>query len=61
MATQNKPNKKRYDGKDTQPWKVKTPQGEQVIKEVFDGFASANNAATRFTEQTGEYATAVRS
>jgi hypothetical protein len=58
----NKKNDKvRYDGVDSIPWVVKTARGEQVIKESFTGFRDANSAAQRYTEQTGEYAGAVRS
>lgn len=56
----------RYPGTDPQSWKVLDSKGEQPLTNTkgapqeFDGFATANTAAKRFSEATGEYAGAVR-
>jgi len=51
---------KKYDGKDAAGWVVRDVSGKPINRESHDGFASANQAAKRYTEMTGIFAAAVR-
>jgi hypothetical protein len=57
----------RYSGTDTIPWKAVNVSGKSPLKdhngadETFAGYKQANEAAVRFTNETGELLTAVRS
>lgn len=50
----------RYSGVDSSPWVVKNAAGTQVISESFTGYKSAEEAATRYTNEAKEWASAVR-
>ena len=60
IQTSKKSTANRYSGADSQPWVVKGTNGQPVISDSFTEFSKAQAAADRYTNETGEFAQAVR-